>query len=90
MARDRRPQPPGHEADQSASAPASFVSAWLIALGLIAGLLFGLALSWALGAAARAQHRAASAARLTIFIITWWRSRWNINTAGIPTLLCES
>ena len=49
MARDRRPQPQVPEADQSASAPASFVSAWLIALGLIAGLLFGLALSWALG-----------------------------------------
>lgn len=49
MARRRPPLPGASAADHPARSPASFVSAWLIALGLIAGLLFGLALSWALG-----------------------------------------
>ncbi len=49
MARDRPPLPAPPLADQPAKPSASFVSVWLIALGLIAGLLLGLALSWALG-----------------------------------------
>lgn len=49
MARRRPPLPGTSAADHPARSPASFVSAWLIALGLIAGLLFGLALGWALG-----------------------------------------